>query len=175
MACLNKGLEIIEAHHLFDVGYNEIKVLVHPQSVVHSLVRFADGSVLAQLGLPSMKLPIAYALNFPNRLPVVMPQLDLIAQHELTFFEPDLEAFPCLDLAIEAGKRGGAAPIIVNAANEVAVAAFLAGRTRFLEISVIVEKTLEAMDSNGTSQPGSFEEIAAVDEEARCRAETVIS
>ncbi len=168
---MNKGLEIIEAHHLFGVPYDEITVLVHPQSVVHSLVRFADGSVLAQMGLPSMKLPIAYALNHPHRLPVVMPQLDLIEQGELTFFEPDLEAFPCLSLAIDAGKRGGGAPIVVNAANEVAVAAFLGGDIRFLEIADIVEKTLASMDGDIAAGLDSFEEITAMDAEARDRAE----
>jgi 1-deoxy-D-xylulose-5-phosphate reductoisomerase len=170
---MNKGLEIIEAHHLFEVDYNEIEVLVHPQSIVHSLARFADGSVLAQMGLPSMKLPIAYALNYPQRLPVVMPRLDLVAEQELTFFEPDFEAFPCLRIAIDAGKRGGGAPVAVNAANEVAVAAFLAGRIRFLEIATVVEKTLAAMENNLPASLGALEEIVDLDEEARRRAETL--
>lgn len=170
---MNKGLEIIEAHHLFGVAYNEIEVLVHPESVVHSLVRFTDGSILAQMGLPSMKLPIAYALNYPNRLPVVMPQLNLIEQQELTFHAPDLDAFPCLRLAIEAGVRGGGAPVAVNAANEVAVAAFLRGDIGFLEIAEVVEKTLMSMDGGLPSKLGSFEDVAAVDAEARSRAETL--
>ncbi len=171
---MNKGLEIIEAHHLFKVPYNEIEVLVHPQSIVHSLVRFADGSVLAQMGLPSMKMPIAYALNYPERLPVVLPKLDLIEQGELTFFKPDLDAFPCLRIATEAGERGGGAPIAVNAANEVAVAAFLGGNIPFLKIAQIVEETLQAMDSSLPSELGGFDEITEVDEEARHRAEALI-
>ena len=170
---MNKGLEVIEAHHLFGVGYNEIDVLVHPQSVVHSLARFKDGSVLAQMGLPSMKLPIAYALNYPERLPVVMPQLDLIEQGELTFFKPDLEAFPCLEIAVEAGRRGGGAPIAVNAANEVAVAAFLGGNIRFLDIPKVIEKTIEAMDSALVAGISGLEDIAVIDEEARRRAEAL--
>lgn len=169
---MNKGLEVIEAHHLFAVGYNEIDVLVHPQSVVHSLARFRDGSVLAQMGLPSMKLPIAYALNYPDRLPVVMPQLDLIEQGELTFFKPDLDAFPCLELAIEAGRKGGGAPIAVNAANEIAVAAFLGGRIRFLDIPVVIEKTLAAMDGELSSAISGLEDIALIDSAARLQAET---
>ncbi|MHB8792177.1 MAG: 1-deoxy-D-xylulose-5-phosphate reductoisomerase [Thermoleophilia bacterium] len=169
---MNKGLEVIEAHHLFAVGYNEIDVLVHPQSVVHSLARFRDGSVLAQMGLPSMKLPIAYALNYPDRLPVVMPQLDLIEQGELTFFKPDLDAFPCLELAVEAGRKGGGAPIAVNAANEIAVAAFLGGRIRFPDIPVVIEKTLAAMDGELSSTISGLEDIALIDSAARLQAET---
>ncbi|MDO8736447.1 MAG: 1-deoxy-D-xylulose-5-phosphate reductoisomerase [Thermoleophilia bacterium] len=172
---MNKGLEVIEAHHLFGTGYDEIDVLVHPQSVVHSLVRFRDGSVLAQMGLPSMKLPIAYALNYPERLPVVMPQLDLIKQGELSFFKPDLDAFPCLEIAIEAGRRGGGAPIAVNAANEIAVAAFLGGRIRFLEIPGIIEKTLAAMDGDLASAIAGLEDIAEVDTAARRQAESLIT
>ncbi|MBI5870432.1 MAG: 1-deoxy-D-xylulose-5-phosphate reductoisomerase [Actinobacteria bacterium] len=168
---MNKGLEVIEAHHLFGVGYNEIDVLVHPQSVVHSLARFRDGSVLAQMGLPSMKLPIAYALNYPDRLPVVMPQLDLIEQGELTFFKPDLNAFPCLEIAIEAGRSGGGAPIAVNAANEIAVAAFLEGRIRFLDIPAVIEKTLAAMDGELASAISGLEDITEIDTAARRQAE----
>ncbi|MHB8859862.1 MAG: 1-deoxy-D-xylulose-5-phosphate reductoisomerase [Thermoleophilia bacterium] len=170
---MNKGLEVIEAHHLFGVPYNEIEVLIHPQSVVHSLIRFADGSVLAQMGLPSMKLPIAYAMNYPVRLPVKLPRLDLTEERELTFFKPDLEAFPCLEIAVEAGKRGGGAPVAVNAANEVAVAAFLAGRLRFLEIAAVIEKTVASMDGNLPDHLGGLEEVTVIDEEARQRAEAL--
>jgi len=170
---MNKGLEVIEAHHLFGTPYDEIEVLVHPQSVVHSLVRFTDGSILAQMGLPSMKLPIAYALNYPQRLPVSMPQLDLVKERELTFFEPDLEAFPCLRIAIESGRRGGGAPVAVNAANEVAVAAFLAGNIRFMEIASVVERTLASMDGSLPVDLADFTEINAIDEEARQRAEAL--
>jgi 1-deoxy-D-xylulose-5-phosphate reductoisomerase len=171
---MNKGLEIIEAHLLFDVPYDHIDVLVHPQSVVHSLVRFTDGSVLAQLGLPSMKLPIAYALNHPERRPVVMPQLDLAEQRELTFFRPDLDAFPCLRIAREAGERGNGAPITLNAANEIAVAAFLGGRIGFTGIAEVVEATLKALEDDLPSELHGLDEIEAIDSEARRRAEMII-
>ncbi len=171
---MNKGLEVIEAHYLFGVGYDDIEVIVHPQSVIHSLVRFADSSVLAQLGLPSMKLPIAYALGYPRRRPVKMPKLDLIKQKELTFFKPDLEAFPCLQLAVEAGRRGGGAPIALNAANEIAVASFLTGRVGFPGIAAVVEGALAAMDGGLPTRLASFEEIEAIDAEARRQAEALI-
>ncbi|MBE3066460.1 MAG: 1-deoxy-D-xylulose-5-phosphate reductoisomerase, partial [Chloroflexi bacterium] len=171
---MNKGLEIIEAHHLFAVPYDRIDVVVHPQSIVHSLARFNDGSVIAQMGLPSMKLPIAYALNYPHRLPVNMPQLDLAEQRELTFFEPDLDAFPCLRIAREAGETGGGAPIVVNAANEIAVASFLAGRLGFLGISEIVERTLSVFDGTLPRRLSGLDEIDAIDSEARQAAESLI-
>ncbi|MFA5802368.1 MAG: 1-deoxy-D-xylulose-5-phosphate reductoisomerase [Thermoleophilia bacterium] len=171
---MNKGLEVIEAHHLFNVPYDDIKVVVHPESVVHSLVRYGDGSVIAQMGLPSMKLPIAYALNYPDRQPVCMPQLDLVEQRELTFFEPDPEAFPCLALARDAGKRGGGAPIVVNAANEVAVAAFLTGRLKFLGIADLVKKTVLAMDSNLPRKLTSLDEVNEIDAEARQLADSLL-
>jgi 1-deoxy-D-xylulose-5-phosphate reductoisomerase len=171
---MNKGLEVIEAHHLFAVPYDAIDVMVHPQSIIHSLVRYDDGSVLAQLGLPSMKLPISYALNYPRRLPVVLPQLDLVETEQLTFFRPDLDAFPCLRIAREAGERGGGAPIVVNAANEMAVADFLSGRIRFLQIAEIVGKTLAAMENDLPSKIDSFEQINTIDTEARCRAESLV-
>ncbi|MFA6001933.1 MAG: 1-deoxy-D-xylulose-5-phosphate reductoisomerase [Thermoleophilia bacterium] len=171
---MNKGLEVIEAHHLFDVPYDDIKVVVHPQSVVHSLVRYSDGSVLAQMGLPSMKLPIAYALNYPDRQPVTMPQLDLVEQGELTFYEPDPEAFPCLALALEAGKRGGGSPIVVNAANEVAVAAFLTGRLKFLDIADLVEKTMLAMEQDLPHKLTSLDEVNEIDAEARQLADSLL-
>lgn len=171
---MNKGLEIIEAHHLFAVPYDRIGVVVHPQSIVHSLARFNDGSVIAQMGLPSMKLPIAYALNYPHRLPVNMPQLDLAEQRELTFFEPDLDAFPCLRIAREAGETGGGAPIVVNAANEIAVASFLAGRLGFLKISEIVERTLDVFDGTLPRRLSGLDEIDAIDSEARQAAESLI-
>lgn len=171
---MNKGLEIIEAHHLFAVPYDRIGVVVHPQSIVHSLARFNDGSVIAQMGLPSMKLPIAYALNYPHRLPVNMPQLDLAEQRELTFFEPDLDTFPCLRIAREAGETGGGAPIVVNAANEIAVASFLAGRLGFLKISEIVERTLDVFDGTLPRRLSGLDEIDAIDSEARQAAESLI-
>ncbi len=171
---MNKGLEVIEAHHLFEIGYDDIEVIIHPQSIIHSLVRFDDGSVMAQLGLPSMKLPIAYALNYPRRRPVEMPKLDLTEKKNLTFFKPDRQAFPCLDLAIEAGRRGGGAPIALNAANEIAVASFLTGRVDFPGIAALVEGTLEAMDGELGSSLTSFDEVEAIDAEARRHAEALV-
>jgi 1-deoxy-D-xylulose-5-phosphate reductoisomerase len=171
---MNKGLEVIEAHHLFGVPYEAIEVMVHPQSIVHSLVRYDDGSVLAQLGLPSMKLPISYALNYPRRLPVVMPQLDLMETEQLHFYRPDMDAFPCLRIAREAGEQGGAAPIVINAANEMAVADFLSGRIRFLQIAEIVEATLEHMENDLPSKIDSLQQINTIDTEARCRAESLV-
>ncbi len=172
---MNKGLEIIEAHHLFGTGYSDIEVLIHPQSIVHSLVRFKDGSVLAQLGLPSMKLPISYALNYPEREPVKMPQLDLAAEDELVFRQPDTDSFPCLRLAREAGERGGGAPVALNAANEIAVAAFLADSIGFLAIADIVEETLAGLESNLPSELAGLDEINEIDLEARERAGRLVA
>ncbi|MBE0429294.1 MAG: 1-deoxy-D-xylulose-5-phosphate reductoisomerase [Thermoleophilia bacterium] len=171
---MNKGLEIIEAHYLFDVPYSRIEVIVHPQSIVHSLVRFNDGSVISQMGLPSMKLPIAFALNYPDRTSVEAPQLHLPAERELTFFEPDEAAFPSLRIAREAGERGGGAPIVLNAANEMAVAAFLAGRIGFLEIADMVERTMDAIAGSLPVRLSGLEEIDAIDSEARRAAESLI-
>jgi 1-deoxy-D-xylulose-5-phosphate reductoisomerase len=142
---MNKGLEIIEAHHLFAMPAERIEVLVHPQSVIHSCVAYVDGSVLAQMGSPDMRTPIAYALGWPNRMSAPVKRLDLAALGRLTFEAPDLERFPALRLAWEALKTGGGAPTILNAANEVAVAAFLARRIGFLDIARIVERTLETV------------------------------
>ncbi len=167
---MNKGLEIIEAHFLFDTAYEDIEVVIHPQSIIHSMVRFDDGSVLAQMGLPSMKLPISYALNFPHRKPVAMPELDLAQVGELTFRRPDTDAFPCLRLAREAGERGGGAPVVLNAANEVAVAAFLEGRLPFLHISRVVEQTLTEMESDLPRAVRSLEQIHLLDGVSRERA-----
>ena len=127
---MNKGLEVIEAHHLFGVGYERIDVVVHPQSIVHSLIELNDGAQLAHLGLPDMRVPISYALHFPERADVTVPRLDLAEAGRLEFERPDLELFACLRLAREAGVAGGTAPCALNAADEVAVAAFLAGACR---------------------------------------------
>ena len=161
---MNKGLEVIEAHHLFGVPYERIRVVIHPQSIVHSLVRFADGAVLGHLGLPDMRVPIGYALTYPDRapLPMVSP-LDL-AGRTLTFEEPDPQAFGCLRLAREAGVLGGSAPIVLNAANEVAVAEFLAGDLAFLDIEWVVERTLQRV---GAHAVGSIDDVLAADAEAR--------
>lgn len=140
---MNKGLEVIEAHFLFDVDYDSIKVVIHPQSIVHSLVEFVDGSVLAQLGPTDMRLPIQYALTYPERVPSPVTAIDLVELGELDFEEPDLETFPCLKLSYEAGKAGKTYPAVLNVANEEAVEAFLAERIGFLDISEIVYKALE--------------------------------
>src|SRR3546814_428087 len=131
---MNKGLEVIEAHELFDVDYDRIEVVVHPQSVVHSMVEFTDGATIAQLSMPDMKLPIAYALAHPDRGRTPFGRIDWASLARLDFEPPDLEAFPCLGLAYQAGRAGELAPATLNAANEVAVEAFLAGRIRWTTI-----------------------------------------
>jgi 1-deoxy-D-xylulose-5-phosphate reductoisomerase len=161
---MNKGLEVIEAHHLFGMANEHIDVLVHPQSVVHSLVEYEDGSVLAQLGSPDMRTPIAYTLGWPDRICAPSPRLDLASLGKLEFEAPDLNRFPALGLARSALQTGGAAPTILNAANEVAVARFLAGRAGFLDIAAIVEHTLSQMSLQPLS---TLEDVMAVDAEAR--------
>jgi 1-deoxy-D-xylulose-5-phosphate reductoisomerase len=141
---MNKGLEVLEAHWLFGVPFERIDVVVHPQSIVHSMVEFVDRSVLAQLGMPDMGIPILYALTYPDRLPCPAPALDLVQLGSLTFEAPDEAAFPCLALARQAGRAGGAAPLVLNAANEVAVAAFLAGRCGFMEVPRLIGDALDA-------------------------------
>lgn len=166
---MNKGLEVIEAHWLFDRGYDEIKVVIHPQSVVHSLVEYVDGSFLAQLGLPDMKTPIAFALAHPQRLALEAPRLDLAQVARLSFEEPDLERFPALGLAYAAGREGGNAPAVLNAANEVAVGLFLAGRLAFEHITACVRTVLERHHTR------PLESVAAVleaDRWARAEART---
>jgi 1-deoxy-D-xylulose-5-phosphate reductoisomerase len=140
---MNKGLEVLEAHWLFGVPIGRIDVVVHPQSIVHSMVEFVDHSVLAQLGMPDMGIPILYALAYPDRLPCPAPALDLVGLGSLTFEAPDEAAFPCLDLARQAGRVGGAAPLVLNAANEVAVAGFLEGRCGFMEIPRLIGSALD--------------------------------
>jgi 1-deoxy-D-xylulose-5-phosphate reductoisomerase len=164
---MNKGLELIEAHFLFDVPYDRIEVVIHPTSVVHSLVRFRDGAALAHLGYPDMRVPISYALTYPERAPTPIPALDLAAGLTLEFHAPDEEAFPCLALARAAGEVGGTAPCVLNAANEVAVAAFLAGELPFLGIPDLVERTLEACEAPPVR---TLAELVALDEEARATA-----
>ncbi len=140
---MNKGLEVIEARWLFDVSPDRIAVHVHPESIVHSMVEYVDGSVIAQLGVPDMKIPIAYALTWPDRLPVEAPVLDLFDLRRLTFFPPDMEKFPCLRLAYEACREGGTAPAVLNAANEVAVHAFLEQRLGFTDIPRLIASLLD--------------------------------
>jgi 1-deoxy-D-xylulose-5-phosphate reductoisomerase len=165
---MNKGFEAIEAHHLFGVPYERIAVVVHPQSIVHSLIDLNDGSSLAHLGYPDMRVPISYALHYPERADVEVPRLDLAAAGELTFEEPDPETFACLRLAREAGKAGGTAPCVLNAADEVAVAAFLDGRIGFTAIGAAIERVLEEMPAR---VPTHFEDLFEVDAEARRRTE----
>ena len=168
---MNKGFETIEAHHLFGVPYERIDVVVHPQSIVHSLVHLNDGASLAHLGYPDMRVPISYALHFPQRADTEVPALDLAATGELTFEPPDLDSFPCLRLARQAGEAGGTAPCVLNAVDEVAVAAFLDGRLRFTAIVEVVERMLNEMPAESVSH---FEELFAVDEEARERSADLI-
>ena len=160
----NKGLELIEAHYLFGLEYERIEVVVHPTSVVHALVRFRDGAALAHLGYPDMRVPISFALTHPERRATSVPGLDLSAGLQLVFEAPDPERFPLLPLAREAGERGGTYPCAFNAANEVAVAAFLDGRIRFPEISRLVDEALEAVDGSPARDLG---ELVEADEEAR--------
>ncbi len=169
---MNKGLELIEAHHLFGLDSDQIEILVHPESIVHSLVAFRDGSVLAQLGRPDMRIPIAYTLGWPKRISAPTPRLDLGAVARLTFEAPDGEHFPALGLARQALRAGGTAPTVLNAANEVAVGAFLAGRIGFLDIVALVEAVLEACDGVRAT---SLDDILAVDALARRRAETLLA
>jgi 1-deoxy-D-xylulose-5-phosphate reductoisomerase len=164
---MNKGFEVIEAHHLFGVPYERIDVVVHPQSLVHSLISLNDGSTIAHLGYPDMRVPISYALHYPERMPVDVPRLDLAAVGSLTFEEPDPETFACLRLALEAGAAGGTAPTVLNAADEVAVAAFLEGRIPFTGIAAVIERTLEELPARPVTH---FEDLFATDAEARERA-----
>ncbi len=165
---MNKGLELIEAHYLFELPDSRIEVLVHPQSVIHSMVAYRDGSVLAQLGQPDMRTPIAYTLAWPTRMEVPVERLDLAAIGRLTFETPDPERFPALRMARQALGSGAGAPTILNAANEVAVGGFLAGALGFLEIAEVVEKTLDSLPSR---PPCSIEEVWELDREARAVAE----
>ncbi|WP_420394062.1 1-deoxy-D-xylulose-5-phosphate reductoisomerase [Acuticoccus sp.] len=167
---MNKGLEVIEAHHLFPVGPSRIDVVVHPQSVVHGLVEYADGSCLAHLSNPSMVVPIAHCLNWPERAPAPVSPLDLVAASPLTFEAPDEVRFPALRLAREALAAGGSTTNVMNAANEVAVAAFLAGRIGFLHIAEVVERALEAMAGSSTAAR-TVGDVEATDREARRVAE----
>ncbi len=164
---MNKGLEIIEARWLFDVAPEQVQVVVHPQSIVHSMVEYIDGSVLAQLGVADMGIPILYALSYPERRPTPAERLDLARIGQLTFCEPDNDKFRCLALARAALERGDSAPVVLNAANEIAVAAFLEGRIGFTQIPELIEETLEAHPLAGL---GSIEECVAIDAEARGRA-----
>jgi 1-deoxy-D-xylulose-5-phosphate reductoisomerase len=161
---MNKGLEVIEAHWLFGMPFDRIDVIVHPQSIVHSMVEFVDASVLAQLGMPDMGIPILYALSYPDRLPCPAPALDLVRVGTLTFEAPDETRFPCLALARQAGVAGGAAPVVVNAANEVAVAAFLDERCGFMDIPRLIT---DALDAHASARVDDLESCLALDDRVR--------
>jgi 1-deoxy-D-xylulose-5-phosphate reductoisomerase len=172
---MNKGLELIEAHHLFALKPDEIDVLVHPQSVVHGLVEFRDGSVVAQLGSPDMRIPIAHCLAWPRRINGPAARLDLATVRELTFEAPDLDRFPALALARRAMESGGAAPTVLNAADEVAVAEFIAGRIGFTAIAALVEATLDAAGRRDLlAEPTSIDAAMAVDHIARSLAKDLL-
>jgi 1-deoxy-D-xylulose-5-phosphate reductoisomerase len=172
---MNKGLELIEAHHLFALRSDEIDVLVHPQSIVHGLVEFRDGSMVAQLGAPDMRIPIAHCLAWPARMSAPAARLDLARVANLTFEPPDLERFPALGLARKALEMGGAAPTVLNAANEVAVGEFIAGRLKFTAIPALVEATLEAAGRRGLlGEPAGLEAALAVDHVARSLAHDLL-
>ena len=168
---MNKGLELIEAHYLFGLAPDRIDVVIHPQSVIHSLVEFVDGSVLAQLGSPDMRIPIAYALAWPERIPTPAQRLDLLEIARLDFEHPDLTRFPALRLAREALEAGGSAPIVLNAANEAAVASFLAGEIAFTEIARIVERSLE---TNELAAPQSIADVLEIDRTTRRNVKTAM-
>jgi 1-deoxy-D-xylulose-5-phosphate reductoisomerase len=168
---MNKGLEVIEARWLFDVSAERIRVLIHPQSVIHSMVSYVDGSVIAQLGNPDMRTPIAYALAYPDRIAAGVAELDLAQIGTLQFEEPDLNRFPCLRLAQSALVAGGGAPAILNAANEIAVEAFLAGKIGFLAIAQAVAAVLDEVPNE---TPGSLDQLAAIDEKARAAARAFV-
>ncbi|MDH3393010.1 MAG: 1-deoxy-D-xylulose-5-phosphate reductoisomerase [Desulfobulbaceae bacterium] len=168
---MNKGLEVIEARWLFDVPVERIEVLVHPQSIVHSMVEYIDGSVVAQMGVPDMKIPIAYALSYPERLRLNMPRLNLARSNDLTFTPPDFKRFPSLKLAYQACKRGGTQPAVLNAANEIAVAAFLEERIRFPEIALVVAETISRQPVEAIQNATT---VLDADLAARVQAESVV-
>jgi 1-deoxy-D-xylulose-5-phosphate reductoisomerase len=169
---MNKGLEVIEAHALFGVGYDRIEVVIHPQSIVHSMVCFADGSTVAQLSMPDMRLPIGYALGWPQRLGTAFGPIDWSSLGRLDFEPPDPGVFSCLSLAYAAGREGGSAPAWLNAANEVAVSAFLEGRLSWLGIAGVVEETLSQHEQ---ARFENLDDVLVADAEARRVAEKALS
>jgi 1-deoxy-D-xylulose-5-phosphate reductoisomerase len=168
---MNKGLEVIEAHELFGVDYDRLAVLIHPQSVVHSMVEFSDGATVAQLSNPDMRLPIGYALAYPDRLRHPFGAIDWTTLRRLDFEQPDRRVFACLDLAERAGRAGGLAPAWLNAANEVAVAAFLDGRVGWGAIADVVADTVDACEQTPVSDAG---DVIEADRQARARAEQAV-
>ena len=163
---MNKGLEVIEAHYLFGVDYDHIDIVIHPQSIIHSMIELQDTSVLAQLGWADMRLPLLYALSYPDRLPTDWEPLDLVKAGNLTFREPDHLKYPCMNLAYAAGRAGGCLPAVLNAANEEAVALFLDEKIRFLEIPKLIEKTIDRFSAQNILTP-SLNDILESDRWAR--------
>lgn len=161
---MNKGLEVIEAHWLFDVAYDDINVVVHPESIIHSMVEFTDSSIIAQLGLPNMRIPIQYALAYPERIPSKQNRLDFFQLGQMNFARPDFDTFGCLQLAFDAGREGGTAPAVMNAANEVAVQMFLENKIKFLQIEEIISRIL---DRHEVIYQPSLDEILEADRWAR--------
>ncbi len=168
---MNKGLEVIEAHWLFDIPIERIGILIHPQSVVHSMVEYVDGSMVAQMGIPDMRIPISYALSFPERLPLDLPRLDLSRNGALNFSEPDLERFPCLKLAYQALRTGETMPAVLNAANEIAVNAFLEGSLKFTEIPLCLQRV---MGEHEVKTVHTVEDILKADHWARERSKAIL-
>jgi 1-deoxy-D-xylulose-5-phosphate reductoisomerase len=169
---MNKGLEVIEARWLFNIPLSRIKIVIHPQSIVHSMVEYIDGSIIAQLGIPDMKIPISYALAYPERLPLNLPSLELTKLGNLSFQEPDFDRFPCLRYAYQAGEEGGSMPIVVNASNEVAVEFFLKKKIRFVDIQATIGRVMEEHSPRKVS---AIEEVLEIDQWARREAEKVIN
>jgi len=163
---MNKGLEVIEAHFLFGLDYDQIEIVIHPQSIIHSLIELQDTSVLAQLGWPDMRLPLLYALSWPERIYTDWEPLDLVKAGDLTFREPNHDKYPCMGLAYAAGRTGGAMPAVLNAANEQAVALFLDEKIRFLEIPRLIEQVCDRFTGQNQSNP-SLDDILAADQWAR--------
>ncbi|MGB0564469.1 MAG: 1-deoxy-D-xylulose-5-phosphate reductoisomerase [Spirulinaceae cyanobacterium] len=163
---MNKGLEVIEAHYLFGKDYDDIEIVIHPQSIIHSLIELSDTSVLAQLGWADMRLPLLYALSYPERLPTDWPRLDLVKVASLTFREPDHQKYPCMNLAYAAGRAAGAMPAVLNAANEQVVALFIEEKIGFLEIPQLIEQVCDRFTSQNTAHP-TLEDILAADAWAR--------
>ena len=161
---MNKGFEVIEAHHLYNIPYENIDVIIHPQSIIHSMIEYVDGSIMSQLGIHDMRLPIQYALSYPKRIPNKLPKLCFEEYNSFTFSIPDIETFPCLRYAYDAGKIGGTMPSVINAANEVAVREFLKGRIRFLQIPETIRK---AMDTHNLIKNPDIDDIMKADEWAR--------
>lgn len=169
---MNKGLEVIEACWLFNVDYEDIRVLIHPQSVVHSLVEFGDGAIIGHLGAADMRIPIQYALTWPKRMANSFPKIDLAQLAGLTFHNPDTDKFPCLNLAVTAGKTGGSMPTVMNAANEIAVQAFLDEKIGFMDIPALVDKVMQQHVSVPIE---SFEQLLAIDRESRIISEKIVN